>query len=491
MNFTLEQRDAFARDPHVKARMLEFMGSDTLGHCSAVSMTVGNENACRRPHPIPLEELPSWRAQGAEVFRSHWDRTSLICHLDLEYVNFDDPAHVYRQPGRVFELQLPLLAAAEDCLGGFGIRPLVYLTGRGFHLVWRASQTSHACDALAQLGHLSPGLRRLYATHISPTGDRVSTHLGSAFAGLGLLMEYLAHAIKRAAGRTSELPVEFGAIEAGPREHGREILSLDITEYADPLSARDLRVPFTPYLKHSQHRHAFEPGVWETLPPIMVIPLDGLSISEALHLRSSPKAVMQLAERTCTEIPEASDGMGRAIDSYRQSRLAELHNDFYALEHEAPEAWEATYDQTDLSQLPKCASCLLEHPNDLLLRPACAQRLVRVLLALGWHPRHIAGLIRSKYERNHDWGIQWDGYDPATRADFYARVFSGLIANRVDDLVDFNCQSAREEGLCFHERCDGNLLLYRDSLLARRTYERLGCRPFHRLFLPAEHPDLP
>ena len=29
--------------------------------------------------------------------------------------------------------------------------------------------------------------------------------------------------------------------------------------------------------------------------------------------------------------------------------------------------------------------------------------LVRVMLALGWHPRHIAGLVCSKYQRDFGW----------------------------------------------------------------------------------------
>jgi hypothetical protein len=137
--------------------------------------------------------------------------------------------------------------------------------------------------------------------------------------------------------------------------------------------------------------------------------------------------------------------------------------------------------------LPPCTRHILEHPNDLLQRPGCIQRVVRVLLAIGWHPRHIAGLIRSKYERDYGWGDQWSGYDPGTRADFYARVFTGLFVTGVDDLVDFNCQSAREEGICFVARCTENLEHFRESLLERRSHERLACRPLNRLLLPEEH----
>jgi hypothetical protein len=43
----------------------------------------------------------------------------------------------------------------------------------------------------------------------------------------------------------------------------------------------------------------------------------------------------------------------------------------------------------------------------------------------GWHPRSIAGLIRSKFERDHGWGDYWYRYDAAARADFYVRVLGG------------------------------------------------------------------
>ena len=107
----------------------------------------------------------------------------------------------------------------------------------------------------------------------------------------------------------------------------------------------------------------------------------------------------------------------------------------------------------------------------------------------GFDSIHAEGRVsHPKYGRDHGWNAQWCRNDPATRADFYARVFTGLIVAGVDDLVDFNCQSAREEGNCFVAQCGENLQPFRDSLLERRTHERLARRPFNRLFLPAEHP---
>ena len=51
--------------------------------------------------------------------------------------------------------------------------------------------------------------------------------------------------------------------------------------------------------------------------------------------------------------------------------------------------------------------------------------MTEALLAKGWHPRHIAGLIRSKFERDYGWGERWVDYSPAMRADFYVRIFAG------------------------------------------------------------------
>src|SRR5260370_38380496 len=107
--------------------------------------------------------------------------------------------------------------------------------------------------------------------------------------------------------------------------------------------------------------------------------------------------------------------------------------------------------------------------------------------SLGWHTPHIAGLIQSKFERDFALGEIWEGYDPATRAEFYTRVFAGLVQARYDDLVDFNCHSAREQCTCYVADCPNNLLRFRQSLLDRRKYERLACRPLHGLFFPTEH----
>lgn len=487
MSFSEESRRAYGCNAYVRARIFEFFGEAVHDLSPAVFLAIGMEDRSRHREALPVEELSSWVNRGAEINRSLWDRESLICHLDIEYVNFDDSAYPFLNEERIFALQQPVVAAAEAVLASRGIYPLKLMTGRGYHFVWKISRTSRAFEALASLGHLSASLKYLYATEHAPTGEHVAPELGAAFAGLGLVMEFVAHEVKACAASDCAVPVELGAIETGGGSHGREMISVDITEYADPLCSRVMRVPFSVYLKPAQQRFEIGTGIVEGLLPVVVLPLGDLSVAEALTVRHNPNAAAQLAESSLVIIPEVARPMNRLIKDYRCSRLARFHAEFYAQEHDAPALWPETYDHTPLDALPPCTRLILERPNDFLLRPGCAQRVVRVMLALGWHPRHIAGLIRSKYERDYGWGDQWRGYDRATRADFYARVYGGLFAAGVDDLVDFNCQSAREEGMCFVERCNENLLRFRSSLLDRRKHERLACRPFNRLFLPEEH----
>jgi hypothetical protein len=218
-----------------------------------------------------------------------------------------------------------------------------------------------------------------------------------------------------------------------------------------------------------------------------MIPLHEMDSQQGIQVMHDINQVTALARRATVKIPDQSQSTESLISGYQISTLKKFHDWFYSEEHEPVETWAQTYDSTPVEPLPLCARHILEHPNDLLLKPAAVARLVRVMLSLGWHPRHVAGLIRSKFERDYGWGEKWRGYDPAARADFYARLFAGQFVAGVDDLVDFNCQSAKEEKLCFVADCPFNLEQYKQSLLNRRTYERLACRPFNRLFLPEEH----
>ena len=84
-----------------------------------------------------------------------------------------------------------------------------------------------------------------------------------------------------------------------------------------------------------------------------------------------------------------------------------------------------------------------------------------------WSPRHIAGLIRSKYESDFEWGDRWDRYDAASRADYYVRMFAGAIVTGRDRLIDFNCMSTQEKHYCPEDHCNKNLVHLRDNLIGK------------------------
>jgi hypothetical protein len=82
----------YYRDIAVRRRMLEFLGArHELSEATAMFITAGAA-AGPRFDPLPVGEL--WRCleEGMDVGRSLWDRAGLIAHLDLDYVNFNQPA---------------------------------------------------------------------------------------------------------------------------------------------------------------------------------------------------------------------------------------------------------------------------------------------------------------------------------------------------------------------------------------------------------------
>ena len=445
-------------------------------------LTISDEHGIDYHDTRKLSALPTCLKPDYEICRSLWDSASLLVDLDIEYVNFDFPAEPYVNPGRAFSLQEMVKATVEKQLLTFGIVPLHLLSGRGHHFLWRIRQQAESFDRLRDLGRLTPSMRLHYDRTGSPGGVSIDSALGAAYHGLGQVVEYLAADVKRISAPSSQIPVELTAVEVGPGVRGREMISLDISQYGDPLDMRYTRAPFSRYLKSVRQEAILGEQVANKLVPIFEIPLFEMSVADALSVMRHPKAVMELAERASGIVPDCSVAMEKLLASYAASPLARFHKYFYSTDPDRPELWPQTYDQTDLHQLPPCARFILEHPNDLLLRPSGIRRVVAVLLSLGWHPRHVAGLIQSKFERDYGWGKIWEGYDPATRAEFYTRMFSGLVAAHYDDLVDFNCQSGREQQTCHVPDCRENLQPFKQSLLDRRNHERLACRPFHGLF---------
>lgn len=466
--------NAFNANPFVRRRLVEFLGADTLDQATAVYLA--HSDGCpfdRRELRLP-EELEWFLERDMDIARSLADTKSCLLHLDVEYVNFDSPAEAYVDPWRCFELQEPVVRVIESLLLEWGIRPLHLITGQGHHFIWRIGRSSELARRIGGLCP-SPEMTASCMERVPPIlCGRIDAGDQAVFCAVALLMEFVAHRIKEKAAALSDLPVEVTAVHVGPGATARrEIISVDISEYGDPLHTRMIRMPFTNYRKPWVTGLAKRLGIEEEIPAIRSIPLHEMDFRQALKARQVDEDVLDLAQRACVRIPLQEEGTSHLLDHYLASRLRRFHEYYYSTQHDPKQSWPDTYDRTPLNALPCCARHVLEHPNDLLLKPAGVQLVTRCLLAAGWHPRHIAGLIRSKFENPvHGWGVRWDDYEAGTRADFYTRLFAGLHLTGLDRLVDLNCTSTREKGFCFpppEGAC--NLESSRLALLSRISHD--------------------
>jgi len=439
------------RNPVVRMRLIEFLGGDSLDSATAVYLTQSDGCQYDRRLLRPPWELNHFLGNELDLARSLADTKSLLLHLDVEYVNFDSPAEAYRDPWRTFELQEPVIRVIQTLLLQWGISPLHTITGQGHHFVWRISRNSELAGHIAALGPAPELLDECEKRVPHSLQGSIDRDANRAFSGLSLLMEYVAFRVMEAARAMSSIPVQITAVEVGPGATGRrEIVSIDTSEYGDPLHTRMMRVPFTNYLKPAFQGFARTLGLAGTLRSIRTIPLHEIDIHQAIKVRQCDADVVDLAHRASVRIPDQTEGTARLLQDYLTSSLRRFHQYFYSANHDPKDRWHETYERTPPERFPPCARHVVTWPNDLLLKPAGMQLVTRCLLADGWHPRHIAGFIRSKFENPaFNWGTNWDDYAPALRADFYTRLFAGLHATGLDPLIDLNCTSNREKGFCF------------------------------------------
>jgi len=421
----------------VRHRIIEYLGGPHLDQATCMFLARINPHNPSLFERHPPAHLHSLLDASCELARSLEDSSALIIHLDIEYVNFDDPAAAYVDPHRVFLLQEPLVRVIEARLLTLGIRYLHVVTGQGHHFVWKIRKSSPVAKAIARLGICT-----------TPTLKPESEPL---FPHLALLMEHLAHLLKSEAAPACQIPVEITAQHVGHGHSGqREMLSIDISEYGDPLPARMIRIPYTIYRKPWISGLIDRLGITQQVPGFFTLPLHEMDIHQLIDRRHNPDSIIDLAHRAGVEIPQEESGTRHLLESYLNSNLIRFHRAFYSIGHDSP-AHRAKATSAALTNLPTCARHILTHPNDLLLKPSGIQLVTRCLLAKGWHPRHIAALVASLFQDpSHQWAYQWNEYDPILRATFYVRLFAGQIDQGIDHGIDFNCVSQQEKQFCWH-----------------------------------------
>jgi hypothetical protein len=417
----------YYRTLDVQTRMIEYLGGRNIEEATCYYIGRCVDTIRADFNMAGPRELDVFLEREWDVARSLWDRRWLVIDLDIEYTNFDFPAEPFLDYERTFSLQEPVLRAIRQVLGGAGIYPRHSLSGRGHHFAWKIGLTDPAIEPLIDIGRLSPSLAHRYTVGQPPYNEPVTIRVGKAFAGLGLVMEYVAYLVLAEAQPDCAIPLFLEAVDLGPQERGREMISMDITEYGDPLTTRVVRLPFSIYLKPWQHADILTPEIAHKVPTMVMAPSNGADTIQVAEIMRDLSKAAEWASQTSCLIPDCSSGMEALTDQYMRSEVRRFHDWFYSVEPEPPDRWPATYDRVPMSQVPPYVRHVLEHPNDLLLKPSVVRRVVAFLLEEGWHPRHIAGLIQSKYERDYGWLNQWYVYDAGMRADFHVRVLAGLI----------------------------------------------------------------
>ncbi len=463
----------FYRHPEVRKRIDEFCG----GQPFTCEYLVGfGEYLVRNGYRRPLrltnrpEELAGLMEEGLDLFRAVWDRKSTLAVWDIEYFNLDTWQGIYSDQLTYFELMEPVYRQIENLLRGYGISHLNDCTSSGYHFVSRIPFASPVHRKLERIGRPEKSLVEKYS--LVPGGDDKRTRplparAGKGYSGIGRLHEFLSHLVIERTRKNSPLSVTISDTAVIRNGRGREGFSLDITQYADPLYMRDIRTTFSTHQKHKVYIGQVGEELARRLPVYATVPRNDLSYRELFRIRKDLKRAAGYAAECSGFIPDAASGWEKVIADYRRSKLYAFHREFDRVDPAPPEAWPDTYWRLDPETLPACAGAALKNSSWGMLNPTSIRNLCRVLFALGWHPKHIAGLINSYYLSRPGWNIDWNKYHAETRANFWARIYCGLIATGNDDLADFNCRSHQEKGHCPAHWCGHRLEELRDKIRAR------------------------
>jgi hypothetical protein len=449
---------AYYRSPAVRSRIAEYCDGEpehSQGFRALGLAGYGGKRGLRLPEdaPVPLGvgEFERLLDDGADVCRSLADRGGTLIQMDIDYVDRENPADVHLHPEDCFARIEPVYREISSVFQNYGVPTIDLLTARGYHLSTRIPGGTPFHAAMLDIGKIGAPLRSKY----NAFGGAVWVQLGRAHEGAGRLLEYLVHRSMRSISGKTAIPV---VLADTPCAGGGPYVCLDLSAYGDPLFARNIRCAFS----SNQKRRELTPS----RPYTISVPCRRQPFSRLLQARETPAEAVRLAECVHTVIPDARGDDLRWVEDYRRGALAQFHQAFDRGWHDPPDQWPRTYDRLDLGSLPPCVRLPLERPNPALLQPLWIRTVALALWGMGWHPRSVAGLVRSKYERDYGWGSMWYRYDAAARADFYVRLFCGALACGVD--ADFSCELQAARGACPCADCPHALGDYKNAIERRQ-----------------------
>jgi len=482
----------FYRDPEVIKRILEYCGVPAIAtkNFKVKDGSLNNQLKDISKH-ITVEYLSGWgehfqRTKGKKassltpehlgvllesdlnIFRSVWDKQKITFVMDIEYLSHKFPGEAYVNPVDTFWKMEPVYRCFWDTLQEYNITPMTLVTGQGYHFVFDVNSynVSHknpnkevtaTAKQLVELGHVEETLKGKYEHFPESTKAqrKLELDLGKTFDSVGKLLEFITHKVmQKLPSYGLQIPVGVGDLIPG--NDRQEMINLDLSTYVSPLFTRVMRTAFSIHDKHKYKNIDILTQI--TIPRFTPCNGNELSLDEVFHNRRNFRNSAEYAKAITMNIPTAGHGVLKLIKDYKNSDLYKFHQDFDNTRQDHPNDWHKTYDRLNLNEVPPCIATSLANPNPALLQPAQIQTLVRALTGKQWwHPKHVAGLIRSKYERNHDWEYNWGKYDANKHAKGWVRMYAGFLAMGLDQRTDQNCISHQEKGLCTQSFCGYNL----------------------------------
>jgi len=278
---------------------------------------------------------------------------------------------------------------------------------------------------LVELGHLEETLSGKYEHFPESTKAprKLERDLGKTFDSVGKLLEFITHkVIQKLPSYGQQIPVGIGDLIPGNDK--QEMINLDLSTYVSPLFTRVMRTAFSIHDKHKYKNINIPTQI--TIPRFTPCNGNELSLDEVFHNRRNFRNSANYAGAITMNIPTANNGVLKLIKDYENSELFKFHQDF---DHQPDlNRQEAFHRAINDQRLDDKTRSVLEHPNPRSKNPRALVRFINNLLENDWHPKHIGNLIADMYEQpQHDWnGDNWMKYPSRTRANFWARIYSGI-----------------------------------------------------------------
>jgi len=396
---------------------------------------------------FPITELEVRLGQGPDIFRPLVDRHGVLGVFDIEYYNWDkktlflpDKEQEFGVRDKIFRRQLePIYQIISQT---FGEECIIDTTWSGYHLLTNIWKKSSVYELLFELGKswrddgtprcLEKSLVTAYNEKIYDDLKRNSgTDLkdGVVYQQFGRVLEFLSHQIIQQAQEKVSLPVTIC-------DSTEECLSLDLSQYADPVYMRIIRSVFSSWDKHNQIESLSQ---IVGKPPFLDIvrkygSYENQDIKQVLHLAQDYERAVEYNQQFSNCIPLAGKKTLALIEQYAQSKLYSFHQEFDKTEHDA------TDENYKLAKFDHNLSWdtreMMEYPNPTLLQPRNLKRLTEELMSKGWHPKHIGGMLAGRYEaEGKGWDKRyWSKYKPRTRANFWARTYAALALREKGEL---------------------------------------------------------